>query len=360
MLSAVASVVMPWRTFVTGAWVFFVILYTLNFLTPRQQTQPGSNDGQPTKHSPSAEGKERDTPDTTPESSADAQVQSPPVVPKLKLYRESDLARIVACLKADSSILVVGFEGSGKSLLVTEVVSQLKAEDYMVIKLELATPKNMLKHMAEQLMLNDPQNVDQPQKSLSADQLKIEIAHYLATNYSGNDKAFLVIDDADKCDPRFRDWLKILNRQGVPMFLSATDPPRTDIFLNIPRIELEPLADYYIREIMEQKAIDRKVNLLPHQLANIQQRAGGNPMLAQRIIDEEYVGVEAEAGDHHQYFDGTPVILLMGIIFVASRFLAHGFHNPTLYVISGIGSAIFMGVSRLSYSLPKESKRIKR
>ncbi len=267
MLSAVASVVIPWHTFFTGAWVLLVIVYTLNSLTPQQQTQAGSNDGQPTKHSPSAEDRERDTPDTTPDSSADAQAQSPPLVPKLKHYRKSELERVVACLKADSSILVVGFEGSGKSLLVTEVVSQLKAEEFTVIKLGQATPKNMLKHMAEQLMLNDPQNVDQPQKSLSADQLKIEIAHHLATNYSGNDKAFVVIDDADQCDPRFRDWLKILNRQGVPMFLSATDPPRTDIFLNIPRIELEPLADYYIREIMEQKAIDRKVNLLPHQLA---------------------------------------------------------------------------------------------
>ena len=360
MLCAVVSVVIPWHTFVRGVGVLFVLFYTLNLLNPRQQRQPSSNDEQPSKHSPSAEGRERDTPDTTPDISADERSQSSPVEPKVKHYRKSELARVVACLKADSSILVVGFEGSGKSLLVSEVVSQLKAEEFIVIKLELATPKNMLKSMASQLMLDDPQNVDQPQKSLSADQLKINIANHLATNYSGNDKAFLVIDDADKCDTRFRDWLKILNRLGVPMFLSATEPPRTDIFLNIPRIELEPLADYYIREIMEETAIERKINLLPHQLASIQQRAGGNPMLAKRVINEEYVGVEAEAGDHHQYFDGTPVILLVGIIFVASRFLAHGFHNPTLYVISGIGSAIFMGISRLSYSLPKESKRIKR
>jgi hypothetical protein len=44
------------------------------------------------------------------------------------------------------------------------------------------------------------------------------------------------------------------------MFLTATDPPRTDIFLNLPRIELSPLSEFAIRSIMEQEVMERGFN----------------------------------------------------------------------------------------------------
>ncbi len=146
------------------------------------------------------------------------------------------------------------------------------------------------------------------------------------------------------------------------MLLLATNPPKSDIFFNVARIELEPLPDYAIREIMEQMALDISFNLKNSDLARLQQYAGGNPMLCQRAIEQEYLGNEtdADAGDHNRYVDITPVILIAGLIFMVFRFIGLGTNNRTLYLVSGIGAVIFMGFSRLLYSLPKESRRFER
>ncbi len=274
--------------------------------------------------------------------------------PELDFYRVQDRERIVAALLADSSILAVGSEGSGKSTLLKEVVKQLGTEGFVVVEVEQGTPKNMLKEMAEQLGLS-AQTLEG--RSLSADQLKSTIAAHLL-QLPHQDKVFLVIDDAHKCDARFRDWLKTLKRHQVPMFLTATDPPRTDIFLNMPRTELEQLPESAIREIMERVARERKLNLKRHQFAKLQERVGGNPMLAKRVIDEEYLGLETEGGDHNRYTDGAPILLIVGVFFAVFRFIGLGTGNPTLYMIAGIGTVIFLGASRLIWQLPREGRRI--
>ena len=279
--------------------------------------------------------------------------------PSFRRYRMLELERVLASLKANSSILVVGGEGSGKSVLADAVVESLTDEGFTVVEIEITTPKYMLKDIADQLgvpTVADP--MDPKTKVLTLDQLMKRLEAHFEKLKENKEAVFLVIDDAHKCNTKFRDWLKTLKRQGMPMFLTATNPPRSDIFLNLPRIELAPLPDYCIREIMEQAAMERGLPLQPSVLANLQQRAGGNPMLAQKAVNEEYLGIDNEAGDHSEYLDISPLIVLIGVAFMASKFLARGFNDPSLYIISSIASAVFMGLSRLFSSLPKESKRI--
>ena len=143
------------------------------------------------------------------------------------------------------------------------------------------------------------------------------------------------------------------------MLILATNPPRTDVFINLPPIMLKPLPEYVIREIMEAAALERELNLKNSDLARLQSRAGGNPMLAQRAIEEEYLGLEVEEGDHRRYFDITPIILLAGIGFVIMRFIGLGTSDQALYIFGGIAAAIFLGLSRLLYNLPRENGRIR-
>jgi hypothetical protein len=79
----------------------------------------------------------------------------------------------------------------------------------------------MLLEIAYQLEV-ETQNLEG--KALNTDQLKRAIASYLE-----NSTAFLVLDDTHTCDTKFRMWLKQLRRQGAPMLLLATDPPRSDV-----------------------------------------------------------------------------------------------------------------------------------
>lgn len=299
--------------------------------------------------------KKNDTQDPAPVID-NATLASPPAsdIPapgEFKIYRQSELNRTTASLLANGAILIAGEDGSGKSVLANAVVEKLQADGFMVAFIEPATPKQMLLEIAHQFEI-PTENLEG--KALTADKLQVAIAGFLEEN-----TAFLVIDDAHACKAGFRMWLKQLRRINAPMLLLATDPPRTDIFINIPRIELKPLPEYAIREIMIQAAAERAIALKPSELSKLQERAGGNPMLAARAVDEEYLGLELEGADHRRYFDITPLILLVGVVFVVMRFIGLGTSDQALYIFGGIAAAIFLGLSRLLYNLPRESQRIR-
>ena len=267
-----------------------------------------------------------------------------------RLYRQEELQRVIASLKANSSILITGEEGSGKSILKEAVVRHLTDEGYTVGIIQLSSTKQMLLDLCEQLGV-DTYNLEG--KSLKTDGLKVAIASFFQ-----RETAFLVVDDAHVLPSQFRDWLKSLKRQGIPMLLLATRPPRSDVFLNLPRIELRPLPEYAIRELMEEMALEKGISLKRHELARLQERTGGNPMLAKRAIEEEYLGLDVETGDHGRYFDLTPLILIVGTVFMVTRFLALGTNNTALYVLAGSGGALFMGMSYALRSLPKEDRKL--
>lgn len=269
---------------------------------------------------------------------------------EFKIYRQAELQRITASLLANAAILVVGEEGSGKSVLASAVVEKLSDDGFLVAFLEPTTPKQM---MTEICHCFDISTEDLEGKSLTVEKLKIAIADFLREN-----TAFIVLDDAHHCDAKFRVWLKKLIKRGVPMLVLATTPPRSDLFLNLARIELKPLPERAIREIMKSAAHERAIPLTAADLAKLQERAGGNPMLAIRAIEEEYLGLDIEGADHKRYFDITPLILVVGVVFVIMRFIGLGTSDQALYIFSGIAAAIFLGISRLLYNLPREDRRM--
>ncbi|MFN6154682.1 MAG: ATP-binding protein, partial [Dolichospermum sp.] len=250
-------------------------------------------------------------------------------------------------------------EGSGKSVLGNAVVEKLTCDGFLVAFVEPTTPKQMLLEITQQFELPTE---DIEGKNLTVEKLKRAIClqqRFAIAQFLSENTAFIVLDDAQSCDMKFRIWLKQLRRKGVPMLVLATDPPRSDIFINIPRIELKPLPEKAIRQIMKAAAQERAIALTSADLSKLQERAGGNPMLAIRAIEEEYLGLDIEGADHRRYFDITPLILVVGVIFVIMRFIGLGTNDQALYIFGGIAAAIFLGLSRLLYSLPQEERRIR-
>jgi hypothetical protein len=275
------------------------------------------------------------------------------------IYRQAELNRTTASLLANGAILIVGEEGSGKSVLGNAVVEKLTCDGFLVAFVEPTTPKQMLLEITQQFELPTE---DIEGKNLTMDKLKRAIClqqRFAIAQFLSENTAFIVLDDAQSCDMKFRIWLKQLRRKGVPMLVLATDPPRSDIFINIPRIELKPLPEKAIRQIMKAAAQERAIALTSADLSKLQERAGGNPMLAIRAIEEEYLGLDIEGADHRRYFDITPLILVVGVIFVIMRFIGLGTNDQALYIFGGIAAAIFLGLSRLLYSLPQEERRIR-
>jgi hypothetical protein len=269
-----------------------------------------------------------------------------------KIYRLEEKARILAALKANGSILLCGDEGSGKTVLLDSVREELTADGYALAAiLAPATQRQMLISICEQLGVD---TIEMDGKAMTVEKLRWAVSDHMRSNPA----TFLVFDDAHQLDPKFRTWLKNIQRQGCSLLLAATKPPRTDIFLNTPPLILRPLPDYFIRDLMEAAAVLRGLSLSQSQLADLQQRAGGNPALAIRSIDEEYLGLEVEAGYRGDYFDITPLLILAATGFVMLRFFAIGTDSRLLYVIAGMGGALLIGLTYMLRTLPKDSKKI--
>jgi hypothetical protein len=269
-----------------------------------------------------------------------------------RIYRLEEKSRLLAALKANGSILLCGEEGIGKTVVLNAIAEDLIAEGYPIAVIATpATGRQMLISIAEQLRVD---TINLEGKALTAEKLKWAISDF----FRENPATFLLIDDAHQIDPKFRAWLKNLKRAGTSMLLAATNPPRSDVFLNTPALIIKSLPNHLIRDLMIDAAIDRGLNISDGQIADLQQRCGGNPALAIRSIDEEYLGLDCEVGDRGDYFDITPLLIGVGTLFIMLRFFAIGTDNRVLYVIAGMGGALLVGVTYMLRVLPKDPKRV--
>jgi hypothetical protein len=268
----------------------------------------------------------------------------------LQIYRGSEFRRIVAALQANSSLLVVGEAGCGKTFLSQAITAELTEMNFQVAVTKPGTVKQILSEIAAQLGV-DTENLDG--KALSTMGLMKEIADWLLVNI-----AFLICDNAHRFPVSLRCWLDQLHTQGQPILLLANYPPARDIFLKLPRIELEPMAEKATRAIMLEAAAELDLELTPAQLASLQQRVGGNPMLAKRVVREEYLGLDGQALDHTQWFDITPYIIAALMCLVLIRFIGLGFNNKSLYLLGGIITVSVAVIRLILYSLPRSKGRL--
>lgn len=244
-------------------------------------------------------------------------------------YREGQKRRIVAILQANSSVLVVGETGCGKTTLAKNILLEVQEIRFIAALCEpAATSKQFLIKVAKELGV-DIENLDG--KRLTTEELQEAIAEFLSKT-----SAFLICDDAHRYGVGIRYWLEKLYEAGQPMVLLADYPPKKDIFVKLPPMELFPLGDRQIREIMREKAAELSVELSNTQLAHLQERCGGNPMLAERVVDEEHLGVDESSPDHTQWVDITPVVIAALMCLIIIRFLGLGFNSLTLYLVGGI------------------------
>ncbi len=137
------------------------------------------------------------------------------------LYRKREFRRIVAALQADSSLLVVGEAGIGKSFLARAVADSLESMNFQVATTKPGTVKQVLLSIALQLGV-DTESIEG--KTLSSLGLMKEIADWLKEN-----TAFLICDNAHRFPVSLRCWLDQLHSLGQPMLLLATFPPGSDL-----------------------------------------------------------------------------------------------------------------------------------
>jgi energy-coupling factor transporter ATP-binding protein EcfA2 len=246
-------------------------------------------------------------------------------------YREPEKSRIIAAVRAGASLLVVGGAGCGKSTLARFVAAELQQMNFAVAIAEPTTQKQFMLDLSEQFGLSTSSLEGRAQTST---QLQESVAEHVRAG-----GAFLIVDDAHRLPVALRCWLEKFVREGLPVLLFATPPPPRDIFLKLPRIELQDLSNKSVRAIMESAAAERGVKYSTAKLSALQERCAGNPMLARRVVTEEHLGLDETAPDHTKWIDGTPLLMAGLLCFMFIRVFARGMHMNDLRLF---GMVIFI------------------
>ncbi|QQE64178.1 hypothetical protein GFS31_08570 [Leptolyngbya sp. BL0902] len=270
-------------------------------------------------------------------------------------FREDDIAQVINSLLKGQSILVLGESGSGKSVLGLEVRHRLGSEYRIAVASYSGSAKQTLIAIAEALGVPTETADDRP-KPLTADQLRVEIAQDM-----NGGRRLLIADDAHRWPASLRYWMEELLRGKGLLLLLADRPPARDVFLKLPRMELEPLTPDQIRTLMYAEATAQGMAINPAKFADLQQRVGGNPALAKRVVHEELLGIGEEMStDHRQYIDGTPFLVASLSAIGIVRFIGIGLGDKALYIVGGVATLLALTLRTLFYSINRKSTRLGR
>ena len=250
-------------------------------------------------------------------------------------FREAEINQAIASLETNQSLLIIGEEGSGKTAIAESVRTAFKSRGWNVAIAEFSgSAKSTLLEICDQLGCDTEDNSGNKPRPFTADQLREEIAQELKRSH-----VMLICDNAHRYPVSLRYWLQDCVGSKALLLMLATKPPVGGIFFKMPRIYIRALESLQIREIMLEEAGEINLKLPASTIADLEQRCGGNPFLARRVVREHSLNLGAdEQGDRVDYVDGTP-FLIAGISLISIvRFIGLGLGDKSLYIIGGIAT----------------------
>lgn len=147
-----------------------------------------------------------------------------------------------------------------------------------------------------------------------------------------------------------------LYEKGHTLLLLGTRRDLEGVLFKVPRLNLPPLGDDEIRSLIWSEAERQNILLTSSKAAELASRAGGNPMLAQRLVLELKQGVKASQ-DGANYRDITPFLLTIFGLVGAVRFVGMATGNLQLRVLGGLAITLLFSFRSLLYLFPKGDKR---
>ncbi len=250
-------------------------------------------------------------------------------------FRQTEINQAIASLETNQSLLIIGEEGSGKTAIAESVRSAFKSRGWNIAIADYSSgAKDTLLEIADQLGCKTADNSSKTPKPYTAAQLREEISQELKIS-----NTLLICDNAHRYPVALRYWLQDCLGDRALLLLIATKPPVGGIFFKMPRISMQPMQSSEIREIMLEEATEIGLKLPASTIADLEQRCGGNPFLARRVVREQSLNLGSdEQGDRVDYIDGTPFLIagisLIGIV----RFIGLGLGDKSLYIIGGIAT----------------------
>jgi len=268
--------------------------------------------------------------------------------------RVEELRNVVTTLLEGESLLILGDPGAGKTAIALSVIQELKHRHYTVALAGYnGAAKETLLEIAEQIGVS-PLTDDERPRQKTAQQLRKDLRDRLLRG-----KTLLICDDAHRWSASLRYWLESVKREGSLLLLLGYDPPGKDIFLKLPKLELQPLTEEEVRHLMNQEAIALGVQFRPSELSELAAQAGRNPALAKRLIRETALGIaEVQTSEHYQYIDGTPFLMVLLSLVGVVRFVGLGLGDKALYVLGGVLTLVAFSLRAVLFAANRGGKAV--
>ena len=282
-------------------------------------------------------------------------------------------------LKKGKHLLVAGPIGIGKSAVLAKALDA-QPERRMIFRLYDQQAKGQFVGLAQQMLavdmlppaalllpdkLHDQPGSEIPWQSirrhvnrLSLRDLTHAIIPALAEHAEHGEKPLIAVDDLTYLTPTQQAfWLAVFEFSQIAGCASNRKHGLRKLWWKMQVLEVPPLPPETATEIVRTYIAKRGVLIESPELytAHVVRQSGGVPQAIhdmldasakERVVDKRRIReMRHDAGV--RYFDFTPVMIVAGAGIVALRYVALGMGDRTMYVMAGIGAAMFLAVRML-------------
>ena len=260
-------------------------------------------------------------------------------------FRQDLVLKIARLLKQGQSLFIKGEAGSGKTYLAEAIARELKSQELPVAMLSPGTAKEILIGVAESLGI-DPNNEND--KPLSTTALRDEITEHLKIR-----NCFLICDNLPQIPAALRLWLDKLYVEGQPILATGKLKPEKDIIFKLVGMELEPLEDEAIENLINKTAHDLGIGVNSRELC---QKCSGNPGIAIKLVKEanlleQGLDIKQNEPEHQRWFSLDVWLILI----IAALSLARYAGRDPLLFVGGSAMILSRFTSQVVRYTPKKS-----
>jgi hypothetical protein len=286
--------------------------------------------------------------------------------------RDELVLDIIAEIRKGKHVILTGPVGIGKSAVLKAALERAGDRIELLIKLHDHQAKGQFVEMARQMLalgLISAKELELPAKfhELPATEIDWREVKSQVNRMSMRDltqaiipalsraesKPVIAVDDLTSLTPtQMAFWLAIFDHAQVIGCASEKKARVRKLWWKMREIAVKPLPPEVIREIVKSYITAKGVLIESPDLyiSHVVKQSGGVPQAIydmldesgkERIIDKRKVReMRHEAGVF--YLDFTPMVMILGALIVSMRYVGMGTGDKTLYIMGGMGAALFL------------------
>lgn len=173
--------------------------------------------------------------------------------------------------------------------------------------------------------------------------------------YAHAGRVLIAVDDMTRLTPTQQAfWLAVFDHAQVVTCASERKSGLRKLWWKMKEIEVPRLDADHARALVREYTARKGVMIESPELyvGHVVKQAGGNPQAIHDMLDEsskERVVDKRQIREmRHQagvrYVNFTPVMIVAGAMVIAMRYVAIGLNDKTLYILAGIGAALFLSI----------------